>query len=100
MKDKYGNQLTTKEFFKKWGEGIQSITPFQQLKISLIGIFFILAGVLTGLITTFILKTWWLFIILIGSFIITSVSLLSSIQKYSALKKINKLVEGGLNEEV
>lgn len=31
MKDKYGKQVTTKEFFQRWREGISLVTPIQRL---------------------------------------------------------------------
>ncbi len=89
MRDKQGNKLTTKEFFKRWGEGIKKVTPLQQTKISFIGSWFVIVGVLIGLVTTLLLKTWWLFIILLGSLLITGISLLGMWQKYSALKIID-----------
>jgi len=90
MKDKFGNKLTTKEFFSRWKEGIKSVTPLQQVKISLMGNLFVVVGVIIGLITTFILKTWWLFIILCGSFFLTSMACLANFQKYIILKEINE----------
>jgi len=85
--------MKPKEFFKKWGEGIQKITPFQQLKISLIGTTLVFIGIIIGIITMIINKTWWLLIILCGSFIIISTSFLGAIQKYKALKKIDEVIK-------
>ena len=105
MRDKDGNELTTKEFMQRWGEGIQKITPFQQTKISLIGVILVFIGVCTGVVVTFMSGTWWLFIILLGSFLLTAMSLLGTIQKYIALKKIDEVLnpknklEGGFKDE-
>jgi len=99
MKLKTGEQITTKEFMSRWKKGIQEITPYQQSKISLVGSCFMIIGVITGLITTFILKTWWLFIILCGSFLLVGVGTIANYQKYIALQKINNLMEGGEYEE-
>jgi len=88
MKDRYGKEVTPKEFMERWKQGMQSITPYQQAKISLIGIVLIFLGVISGLYITFITKTWWLFLILLGSLFLTSVNALGAIQKYLALKKI------------
>jgi len=96
--DREGNKLTPKEFGQRWLEGVQKITPFQQTKIGLFGAVLVLIGVVIGVITTFITKIWWLFIILLGSLLITSMTLLSSIQKYIVLKRINMLQEG-INEQ-
>jgi len=89
MRDKEGNYLTIKQFMKRWGEGIKEVTPLQQTRISFIGSWFVMVGVIIGLITTLLTKTWWLFIILLGSLFITGVGLLGTWQKYSALKKID-----------
>jgi len=108
MRDKAGNKLSTKEFMHRWGEGIKKITPLQQAKISLMGTWFVIIGVIIGIVVTFISRTWWLVLILFGSFFVTGVSLLGAWQKYSALKKIDEIMkghgeqlndEGGLNEE-
>ena len=98
MKTKSGEEITTKEFFNKWKQGMQMITPLQQTKISLIGNAFVLTGVIIGIIIMIITRTWWLLIILIGSLILVSVGALGSIQKYWALKEVDKLMKGGINE--
>ena len=87
--------MKVKEFFKKWAEGIKAITPFQQIKVNLVGSFLVIIGVIIGLITTFLLKVWWLFIILLGSLFLTSMGLLGNIQKYYVFKKINNEIENG-----
>jgi ABC-type multidrug transport system permease subunit len=81
--------MKTREFFRRWGEGIQAITPYQQIKISLVGNFLVFVGVIVGLITTFMLAVWWLFIILLGSLFLTSMGSLGNFQKFLALKRIN-----------
>jgi len=104
MRDKEGNYLTTKEFFERWKEGIQKITPLQQTKISLQGVLLVLVGVIIGLISTFMTAVWWLFIVLIGSLFLTSVNLIGTLQRYFALKKLDeefKAMKGGIkNEEI
>jgi len=99
MKDKFGNELTTKEFFQRWKMGIQKVTPLQQMKVNLIGNSLVLCGVIVGLITTFILKVWWLFIILSGSLFLSSMGFLSNLQKYWVFKKINQEVNKIENEK-
>jgi hypothetical protein len=90
MRDKEGNYLTTKEFFSKWGEGIQKITPIQQVKIQRNSTILVIIGVIVGLFSTFLTKTWWLFIILIGSFFLTMVNYIGIIQRLKTLKDIDK----------
>lgn len=84
--------MTPKEFLERWGQGIKAITPYQQVKVILIGNIFVIVGVLLGLYSTFVLKIWWLFIILIGSLFITTMGLLGTLQKYHALKKIQEVI--------
>tara|TARA_R100001244_G_scaffold127829_1_gene98601 strand:- start:47 stop:358 length:312 start_codon:yes stop_codon:yes gene_type:complete len=89
MRDKDGNYLTTKEFFKKWGEGIQKITPLQQVKIQRNSTLLVILGVVIGLFSTFLTKTWWLFIILVGSFFLTIVNYIGITQRLKILKDID-----------
>ena len=99
MRDKYGNYLTTKEFFSRWKQGIQSITPLQQTKISLQGVVMVLVGVIIGLISTFMTGVWWLFIVLIGSLFLTTVNLIGTLQRYFALKNLDSefsMMKGGV----
>ena len=102
MREKEGNYLTTKEFFERWKEGIQKITPLQQTKISLQGVLLVLVGVIIGLISTFMTAVWWLFIVLIGSLFLTSVNLIGTLQRYFALKQLDadfKAMKGGIKNE-
>ena len=102
MRDKEGNYLTTKEFFARWKEGIQKVTPLQQTKISLQGVVMVLVGVIIGLISTFMTAVWWLFIILLGSLFLTSVNLIGTSQRYFALKQLDadfKAMKGGIENE-
>ena len=89
MRDKDGNYLTTKEFFKKWGEGIQKITPLQQVKIQRNSTWLVILGVVIGLYSTFATKVWWLFIILVGSFFLTIVNYIGIVQRLKILKDID-----------
>jgi len=89
MRDKDGNYLTTKEFFKKWGEGIQKITPLQQVKIQRNSTWLVILGVVIGLYSTFVTKVWWLFIILVGSFFLTIVNYIGIVQRLKILQDID-----------
>ena len=88
MRDKDGNYLTTKEFFKKWGEGIQKITPLQQVKIQRNSTWLVILGVVIGLYSTFATKVWWLFIILVGSFFLTIVNYIGIVQRLKILQDV------------
>lgn len=93
MKDKNGKEVSGKEFMKRWVEGMKAITPLQQTKISLWSNLLVVVGILIGLYSTFILKTWWLFIILLGSLFLVLIQILGLWQKYMALKEVNKFME-------
>ena len=92
-RDKAGNVLTWKEFFARWKQGIQQVTPLQQLKSSLFGYIIVFAGIIWGIVMAIILKQYWLMTILIGSFVITAVQVLGTYQKYAILSKIEKEVQ-------
>jgi len=93
MKDKSGKEITTKEFMSRWKQGIQDVTPYQQVQINIFGSILVLIGVIIGLIIMYSTKTWWLFIILCGSLFLSSTSFLSMLQKYFVLSKINQMME-------
>ena len=83
--------MKPQEFFRRWGEGIKSITPMQSIKITLIGNFIIFIGIILGLITVYYYKQWWLFVILIGTLIVQGIGFLGTIQKYLAFRKIEEI---------
>ncbi len=84
--------MKPKEFFSRWGEGIKKVTPFQQIKVTLIGSFIILIGIIIGGITAYVYSMWWLLIILFGSLIVQGLAFLGSIQKYLIFKKIEETI--------
>lgn len=105
-KDKAGNQLTWKEYGERFKEGLQKISPLQQLKISFRGNLLVVVGLVIGLWVTFN-SMWWLFLILCGASINTLIALLGTWQKIKTLqeteKQSNKLMEellkgGGKND--
>lgn len=87
------------QFFKQWKKGIEAITPLQMTKLNLMGATIMILGILIGLYTTWITGTRWLFIILIGSGFLITVSFIGMIQKYWVLKELYKHLKGGLNNE-
>jgi len=104
MRDKEGNYLTLKEYFKRWGEGIQKITPLQQTSIQRNGIVLVLIGVVIGLCSTFATGTWWLFIILCGSLFLTIVNFIGIIQRLKVLRDVAEKygylnLDGGKDEK-
>lgn len=81
IKTKTGERITFKEFFDRWKKGVENITPYQQLKINQIGYFTVFFGLIWGIIFSYKLKQWWLFVVLIGSSIVSFTSFLSNWQK-------------------
>jgi len=49
----------------------------------------VILGVVIGLFSTFLTKTWWLFIILVGSFFLTIVNYIGIAQRLKILKDID-----------
>lgn len=86
--DKNGNKLTAKEFMQRWKEGIANVTPLQQAKMTLLNYIPIFIGIIFGIVASAWSKTWWLLIILIGSFGITLIQTLGVFQRYMALKEM------------
>lgn len=87
-KDRKGNKLTVKQFLKRWGQGIEGITPLQQTKTTLWSYPLVLGGVITGMVVMVIRREWWLLAILSGSLPMTLMGLLSTWQKYKVQKRI------------
>lgn len=92
MKDKYGNKLTTKEFFSRWKKGIEGITPIQKLGTQQWGTLISLIGLFCGLIISICAwdKLWWVTIILIGAIINTGVQYLGTTQQLNQLKILER----------
>lgn len=85
-RDRNGNELSFKDFNKRWLKGVEGITPKQQTVTSLWGFPFIFGGIITGIVISLINKTWWIVLILVGSFPITLMQLVSTYQKYKSQK--------------
>lgn len=92
-----GEKVTWKEFFKRWKKGMEEITPLQQTLVTQIGYFTVFVGIIWGIIFSIRAKSYWLAVILIGSFIVSSTSFLGNWQKRQILLKIEKSLKGGKN---
>lgn len=86
-------QLGPKEFFNRWKQGINKVTPLDQTFISIYGYIFVLVGILIGCYSTIVTKTWWLLVILVGSFVLTAMGFIGTLQKYFALADMNNLIK-------
>ena len=93
-KDKEGKELTFKEFMSRWKDGIEGITPLQQIKGQLNATYIMLIGISAGfVITLFAFKDlWWLSIILGAALFNTLIQGLGMWQK----KKIYDRMEHGI----
>jgi len=93
-KDRKGNEVGFKKFFKRWRKGIEGITPLQQAWTNLMGTWIVITGISSGIIIMALvrLKNYWLWTetILIGSLIVTVVQLIGGLQKYWRFKEIAK----------
>ena len=92
-------KLGAKQFFKRWFQGIESITPLQQTRGNLIGIFPTIVGLIIGLIVTAKSRTWWLTLVLVGGLILAIFQLLGFLQKYIRLKIQDKLMKMATSAE-
>ena len=98
--DKEGNKLSLKEFMAKWKEGINRVTPIQQIQSQVIFTFITLIGLLCGIVVTIFnfSSLWWLCIILVAAFGNTTVGLIGLNQKLILLKQIEEM-KGGSDEQ-
>ena len=94
-RDKSGEQITWKEFFHRWGQGIRNITPYQQSKITYQNTYIMLFGIFMGVFFTLFRfkELWWLTIILIAAFVNTSIVQLGNYQKYQTLKRFETIIK-------
>jgi len=96
-KAKDGTELSLKEFLARWKKGVEGITPIQQTKTTLMGIWITTTGIIAGIVVNALIRLkdmwWWIEIILIGSLIVTGVSLLGTYQKYKAYKRIDEEIK-------
>lgn len=99
-KDKQGNELNRKEFMVRWKQGIQLVTPLQQINIQVRSTIIMLVGILAGIIVTMfkIKLLWWVLIILVGVFGVTSMQLLGLLQKKKALEDMEKIMKREVKE--
>jgi len=107
-KAKDGSELTMKQFFRRWGKGIEGITPLQQSRTQLMGIWITITGISAGIIVNAIVRLenfwWWVEIILIGSLILTVIQFVGIYQQYKikkrvedTMKTLNSVAKEGLN---
>ena len=96
-----GEVISTKEFFKRWKEGIKNVTknptPLEKVTIELRGTFINVLGILTCLVVLIIYRNefvvvWFsygLILIFLGSLITVGMKLIALRQQKKFLKKLN-----------
>lgn len=92
-RDRYGNWITAKEFATRFKSGLEGITPLQHTKSSLLGLRIVFIGLIWGVIYSAKIGLWWLFVILLGSFIVSGSNYLGTWQKYKVLKRMQHRFE-------
>lgn len=87
-KTKSGEEITWKEFFKRWKKGIEQVSQYHQTKYQIRSTLIILIGIMAGLYASIInVETlWWLIIILTGAFFNTIIQLVGLWQKKKLLE--------------
>lgn len=92
-KIKTGENISWKEFFKRWGKGIEGVTVLQQVQMQIQATWIIIIGITCGIIVSlFAIKTlWWLMIILIGGLYNTIIQLIGLFQKKRQMKAFEQL---------
>lgn len=91
-----GEEITFKEYVRRWKEGIKKVGIRSQTKLQIRSTWVIVLGIVGGLVISIInIKSlWWLLLILLGSLGNTVLQLISLIQKRNLLDSL----EGGINE--
>jgi len=92
-KAKDGEKLTFKQFLKRWWQGVEGVTPLQQTKTTLWGFPFIVGGSVWGFVVTLIDGTYWMALLIFGTFPITAMQIVSNWQKYKSLKKVEEAMK-------
>lgn len=95
IKDTSGKKLKRKEFFKRWKEGIEGISPLQQARTNLMGTWITLSGIVAGIIINALVRMenqWiWIEAILGGSLILVVIQMIGGLQKYWKFKEVDKI---------
>lgn len=101
-KIKTGEVITWKEFFRRWGEGINGVTLLQQVKMQIQATWITLVGIICGIVVCAIgfNTLWWLMIILVGGLYNTSIQLFGLIQRKNQLTRFEAmLISDTTNQE-
>lgn len=89
-----GENISWEEWFKLAKEGIANVTPLQQAKSERTGQVINMIGIVCGIVVmAFSLgQFWWIEIILIGSLLLTGISLIGIQKKIKVLREMDLLL--------
>jgi len=96
-KTKLGEKISWKEFFKRWGKGIKSLTPLQKLSNEMLSTFVMFVGYSVGLVSLIIFRnlfaiqwfTYALMIIFLGASWSNGIRTIALFQQVRILKKLD-----------
>ena len=94
-----GEELSFRQFMKRWKDGVINITPLQQTKTTLWSFIPVFAGIIWGIVITLLSGIYWMSLILAGSFPITFIQFISNIQKYKSQKQADDAYKMALTPE-
>lgn len=90
-RDRKGKWITINEFLQRFLQGVEGITAMQQVKTQMWSMIPVFGGIIWGIVFTYLSKTYWMTLILIGTLPITIIQFVGMFQKYRNFKKIEKL---------
>jgi len=99
-KTKKGEIISWKEFFKRWKQGIENLTPQQRIKNEIRGTFITLLGFLVSFVAVIILRekigllAYGLILIFLGSIINTGLKFFALKQQSKIFKQIEEQIGG------
>lgn len=93
--DNKGNYLTVKEYLARWKDGIQKVTPLQQIRVQFNSTWISITGIIGGIIICLfnVKGLWWLLLILCGALGNITVMQLGQYQKKILLEGLEKEFE-------
>jgi len=97
--DKQGKPVGIKEFFSRWKQGINNVTPLTQAGFNLFGNTLVLIGIILGVWFASSNHFSWLIIVLIGSFLMSGVSFLATLQRLLLLLDIEQMKNNFIESE-
>jgi hypothetical protein len=109
MKDKSGKQITTKEFFTRWGKGIKDVvrnpSPLEKVSLDLQSSYIIMLGYIVSFIALAVFRdslgwlSYGLLLIFLGNIISQFFKIVGLRSQMKIFKNFEKQFEGGNDEE-